>query len=83
MIRMWLWTLAVIGAVSGVWSYLLARRNARKLEHLTQSYWELRYQHGQLRAQVNRIDPEHQADAEAEMAGRPAQNFIPLSSLKR
>jgi hypothetical protein len=83
MIRMWVWALAVVGAVSGVLGYSLARRNARKLEQLSQSYWELRYQHGQLRAQVNRLDPEHQPDPDPSMAAQPAQNFIPLSSLKR
>ena len=60
---------------------VVARRQSRRLERLTESYWELRYEHGQLRARVNRIDPEQQnASAPAEP---PASNFIPLSSLKR
>jgi hypothetical protein len=80
---MWLWTLAGAGAVFGVLGYLLGRRNARKLEHLTQSYWELRYQHGQLRAQVTRLDPERQGEPDAPIPAPPAENFIPLSSLKR
>lgn len=80
---MWQWVLAATGTVLGLLAYGLARRTARRLEQLSQSYWELRYQHGQLRAQVNRLDPEQRAAAEAEMAAQPAQNFIPLSSLKR
>jgi hypothetical protein len=81
---MWVWaSLAVVGALFGVLGYGLGRRNARKLEQLSQSYWELRYQHGQLRAQVNRLDPEHRPEPEPEMPDRPASNFIPLSSLKR
>jgi hypothetical protein len=80
---MWLWAFAVAGAVFGVLGYSLAKRNARKLEQLNQSYWELRYQHGQLRAQVNRLDPEQQSAPEPAAAPGPAENFIPLSSLKR
>lgn len=83
MFRMWLWAFAAVGVLFGVLGYSLGRRNARKLEQLSQSYWELRYQHGQLRAQVNRLDPEHQPEPPPEMPDRPAQNFIPLSSLKR
>jgi outer membrane murein-binding lipoprotein Lpp len=79
---MWLWGLAGVGAVFGVLGYVIGRRNARKLEQLSQSYWELRYQHGQLRAQVNRLDPEQQAAPEP-ASPAPGANFIPLSSLKR
>lgn len=59
----------------------MARRQSKRLERLTESYWELRYEHGQLRARVNRIDPEQQATAAG--AEPPPTNFIPLSSLKR
>jgi hypothetical protein len=74
----WLLTGAAL-VLAGV-ALLLARRQNKRLERLTESYWELRYQHGQLRARVNRIDPEAPAAAPAEP---PAANFIPLSSLKR
>jgi hypothetical protein len=60
---------------------LMARRQSKRLERLTESYWELRYEHGQLRARVNRLDVESAPPA-AEPE-RPASNFIPLSSLKR
>ena len=58
-----------------------ARRVARRLERLTESYWELRYEHGQLRARVARLDPDQAAVADARSAGTTA--FVPLSSLKR
>lgn len=83
MSRMWLYALAAAGAIFGVLGYLRARRVARRLEQLAQSYWELRYQHGQLRAQVNRLDPDRQPEPEPGMPARPTENFIPLSSLKR
>jgi hypothetical protein len=67
---------------------LRARRTAKRLERLTESYWELRYENGQLRARVARLEP---ADAAAggapnqPPAGKPdaATHFVPLSSLKR
>ena len=74
----WLLTGAAL-VLAGV-AFLAARRQTRRLERLTESYWELRYEHGQLRARVNRLDPESQPAAAAEP---PANNFIPLSSLKR
>ena len=60
-----------------------ARRQARKLEALTQSYWELRYEFTRLRSQVGRLDP---AEAEAEPPPPPATTqvaFVPLSSMKK
>ena len=77
---------AVLVAVA---SLAKARRLAKRLERLTESYWELRYEHGQLRARVNRLDPETAASAGpgtgADMAPLPgrATAFVPLSSLKR
>ena len=65
-------------------AFARTRRLARRLERLTESYWELRYEHGQLRARVNRLDPESSAPHGAE--GPPAGGttaFVPLSSLRR
>jgi hypothetical protein len=76
----WLVTGAAV-VIAGL-AYLKSRRLAKRLERLTESYWELRYDHGQLRARVNRLDPDQQASAEtARPAGTTA--FVPLSSLKR
>jgi hypothetical protein len=74
------WLLTGAALVLAGAALLVARRQSKRLERLTESYWELRYEHGQLRARVNRIDPESQAAPAAEP---PATNFIPLSSLKR
>jgi len=63
-----------------------ARRLAKRLERLTESYWELRYEHGQLRARVNRLDPETSssgAGADLPPVTSGATAFVPLSSLKR
>jgi cell division protein FtsB len=65
---------ALLLAIFACWR---ARQVALRLERLTESYWELRYEHGQLRARVTRLEP---AEAISEPhAGKVA--FVPLSSL--
>jgi hypothetical protein len=76
------WLLTGAALVLACAALLAVRRQGRRLERLTESYWELRYEHGQLRARVSRIDPEPQGAA-GSPAEPPATNFIPLSSLKR
>ena len=80
---MFQWLLSGIAVAVALIALAKARRLAKRLERLTESYWELRYEHGQLRARVNRLDPE-QPPQPAE-AGPPAGTtaFVPLSSLKR
>jgi hypothetical protein len=77
---LWLLTGAAV-LVAGA-AFAKARRLAKRLERLTESYWELRYEHGQLRARVNRLDPEASAAA-ADAAPQAGTTFVPLSSLKR
>ena len=55
---------------------LRVRRIGRRLDQVVESYWELRYEAGQLRAQVERL----QGKAPEE-PGEPAA-FIPLSRLR-
>ena len=74
------WALTGAAVILAGLAWRTARRQTKRLERLTESYWELRYEHGQLRARVNRLDAEQQATPAAEP---PATNFIPLSSLKR
>ena len=76
-----LWLTTGAALVTAAAALLKARRVARRLERLTESYWELRYEHGQLRARVARLDPD-QATAVAETR-TPGTAFVPLSSLKR
>jgi hypothetical protein len=77
-----LWLLATAAVLLAVAALAKARRLARRLERLTESYWELRYEHGQLRARVSRLDPE-QAPASEPAAQSGTTAFVPLSSLKR
>ena len=67
-----------------------ARRVSRRLDRLAESYWELRYEYGQLRARISRLDaPGSQDEALPEQTHATAPReagqiaFVPLSSLKR
>ncbi len=63
-----------------LYAVLRARGIARRLERLSESYWELRYEHGQLRSRLNRLE-----GADEPEPAQPAQptSFVPLSSLKK
>jgi hypothetical protein len=78
---MWPGLLAGVALLIALWALTKARRAARRLDQLQQSYWDLRYEHGRLRAQVKRLDPDEVEPAPP--AADPATTFIPLSSLKR
>jgi len=81
------WLLIGAALLFAFGAHVRARRVAKRLERLSESYWELRYEYGQLRARVTRLEGPA-ADAEAKMPReqtRPAGTtaFVPLSSLKR
>jgi hypothetical protein len=78
-----LWLLTATAVLVALAALANARRVARRLERLTESYWELRYEHGQLRARVNRLDPDVTAAPGEPAPPPPPANFVPLSSLKR
>ena len=62
-----------------------ARRTAKRLDRLAESYWELRYETGQLRSQIARLEgrTDGTAPATPETARGGSTAFVPLSSLKR
>ena len=68
--------LAALGAV---------RRSFRKIDALTQSYWELRYDYTRLRSQLARLDPEQVPTRTPPPApASPASvSFVPLASMKK
>jgi hypothetical protein len=73
--------LSVVAILIALVSLVIARRAARKLETLNQSYWELRYDYTRLRSQLSRLDP---AEQEAEAPPPPEQvTFVPLSAIKK
>ena len=80
---MTVWLAIGLVLVLALAAWMRARGLARRLETLTQQYWELRYQHGQLRADVKRLSPDADVPEPEPPAEAPPQTFIPLSSLKR
>ena len=74
---------AVVGVVFlvAVVAVERARRLSRRLERLKESYWDLRYELGQLQSRVTRLEAERSGQAPAPPPA--ANNFVPLSSLKR
>ena len=63
-----------------------ARRLARRLDALNQSYWELRYEYTRLRSWLSRLDPEADPADSAQAApdpGSPSVTFVPLSAMRK
>jgi len=66
-----------------LWALARVRRSAKRLERLTESYWELRYDYGQLRARLNALEPKPEEAADAPGPEAPPKTaFISLASLK-
>jgi hypothetical protein len=80
-----LWIVAIVALSIALASLGLARRLARKLEALTQSYWELRYDYTRLRSQIARLDPEQSSEPATPetAASSPSVSFVPLSSMRK
>lgn len=85
MTLLWIVTGAALVAALAAWRQ--ARLAAARLEQLSQMYWELKYQHGELRVQLQRLGAgageAAPAGAAASPPQRPAEVFVPLASLKR
>ena len=80
-----LWFVAGAALLVAVAAVAYARRVGRKLEALTQSYWELRYDFTRLRSQVARLDPGEPDDVAPVPPAATQQQvtFVPLSSMKK
>jgi len=80
MILMWLVVSASV--IVALVSLGQARRTAKRLAQLSEMYWELKYQQGELRVRVQRLAGEVPAP-EPSPPEQQTGGFIPLSSLKR
>ena len=76
--------IAVVALALAVVAFSRVRRLSRRLDRLTESYWELRYEYTELRAGIARLESPV-GDGEPKTPSPPStpQNFVPLSSLKR
>jgi hypothetical protein len=77
----WLWMATITGWLFALAALVTARRLSRRLAQLNELYWELKYDHSELKARVKAIAPTAQEQAAA--APPVQQSFVPLSSLKR
>ena len=91
-----LWLLTGAAFLAALGAFARVRRVSKRLERLSESYWELRYEHGQLRSRIARLEsaqpapgehnPAQSARGDHEQQPRAqsgATAFVPLSSLKR
>ena len=69
-----LWIVAASALLIAVGALFSARRTARQLAQMTEMYWQLKFDHGELKA---KLDPPVPAQPP------PQQTFVPLSSVKR
>jgi hypothetical protein len=66
---------AVIACLLAIAAFVQARRLARQLAQLTEMYWQLKYEHGELKAAVRPpADPP---------SAVPVSAFVPLGAVKR
>jgi hypothetical protein len=77
--------LTVAAVVIAIAALLRARGATRRLERLSESYWELRYEAGQLKSRLSRLETATGIrDADEHPVPPPvATAFVPLSSLKK
>jgi hypothetical protein len=65
---------ATVALAVALAAFVQARRSARQLARLTDMYWQLKYDHGELKATL--APP-------PEPASPPVSGFVPLGSVKR
>jgi len=75
----WLWLLAATASLLALAAVATTRRLSRRLTRLAEQYWELKYEHGELKARVRALAP----TVEEIAASTPAvpTTFIPMSAL--
>ena len=87
-----LWVAVVAAQAVAVLAWVRTRRLAQRLDQLLQMYWELKYQHGELRRELQQLTggphqsasgPDRPAMSGVERPAPPADAFVPLASLKR
>ena len=79
------WFIAGASLVVALVAWSRAHRTARRLAQLSEMYWELKYQQGELRVRLQRMESEAPSPAPQPAAGQPlpGESFVPLTSLKR
>jgi hypothetical protein len=69
-----LWVVSVAALVIALAALAYARRTGRQLAQMTEMYWQLKFDHGELKAKVAPPEP---------AAPQPKQTFVSLASMKK
>ena len=69
-----LWIVAASALVVALAALAYARHTAQKLAHVTEMYWQLKFDHGELKAKVDPAPPK---------AADPKATFVPLTRLRQ
>jgi hypothetical protein len=77
----WLWVLAGASSLVALAALASTRRLSRRLAHLSEQYWALKYEHGELKARVKALAPTPEELAAAQPPVQ--QTFVPLTSIKK
>ena len=78
-----LWIVTAASLVVALIALGQARRTAKRLEQLTQNYWELKYQNGELRVQLTQLTGGSTPPPPEPAPAQGRDSFVPLASLKR
>jgi hypothetical protein len=77
----WLWVLAGASGLVALAALASTRRLSRRLAHLSEQYWALKYEHGELKARLKALAPTPEELAAAQPPVQ--QTFVPLTSIKK
>jgi hypothetical protein len=72
-----LWLLTGAAFLLALGAFARVRRVSKRLERLSESYWELRYEHGQLRSRLARLEPAPAGQGGHDPAGTAAGGHDP------
>jgi hypothetical protein len=77
----WLWVLAGASGLVALAALASTRRLSRRLAHLSEQYWALKYEHGELKARLKALAPTPEELAATQPPVQ--QTFVPLTSIKK
>ena len=75
----WTWIVSAVALVMAGAGWTAASRASRAARQVTEMYWQLKYDHGELKTRVDAIAPRPGAEPRT----APGTQFVPLTSVKR
>ncbi len=75
----WSWIVSALALVVAGAGWAAASRAAGAARQVTEMYWQLKFDHGELKARVDAIAPMPGAPPRS----TPGTQFVPLTSVKR